>query len=142
MSDKRLAMLEAFLKDTNQTKEEYEAECEARWGHDDNDNDNADIPTVIPFLTQPDPDNYIRLNLDNHNYYITYDILYDENDEYIGIELDKYYTNQYARLLYVNNRIVGYIENDRFYEDSTIIKKLVVFIVSQTTNVDIKLLEL
>jgi hypothetical protein len=46
-------------------------------------------------------DNYVKLKIHLHDYYITYDILYDENDVLIDIEIDKDYSNNHNRLLYI-----------------------------------------
>lgn len=87
-------------------------------------------------------DNYVKLRIHLHDYYITYDILYDENDVSVDIEIDKDYSNNHNRLLYILDKQIGYIEDGEFYTDKRISKKLVLFIISQTTNIEVKCLNI
>ncbi len=83
----------------------------------------------------PNPENYVKLKIDLHNYYLTFDILYNDNGEEIGIEIDKIYSDSHNRLLYMLDKQIGYIEDGKFYTDIRISKKLVIFIIAQTTNI-------
>ena len=42
----RMLMFEAYLKDTNQTKKEYDAKIEGKY----DDNDNTVIPVIVPLI--------------------------------------------------------------------------------------------
>ena len=95
----------------------------------------CELPTI-------NSDNYVKLRIHLHDYYITYDILYDENDVPIDIEIDKDYSNNHNRLLYILDKQIGYIEDGQFYTDDRISKKLVLFIISQTTNIEVKCLNI
>jgi hypothetical protein len=88
------------------------------------------------------PENYVKLRIHLHDYYLTFDILYDENDNPIDIEIDKDFLNNHNRLLYILDKQIGYIEDGEFYTDTRISKKLVTFIVLQTTNIEIKCLNI
>ena len=44
MINNRMLMFEAYLKDTNQTKEEYDAKIKGKY----DDDDNTAIPVIVP----------------------------------------------------------------------------------------------
>ena len=46
MINNRMLMFEAYLKDTNQTKEEYDAKTKGKY----DDDDNTAIPVVVPLI--------------------------------------------------------------------------------------------
>ena len=45
-SNNRMLMFEAYLKDTNQTKEEYDAKTKGKY----DDDDNTAIPVIVPLI--------------------------------------------------------------------------------------------
>ena len=48
-SNKKMLMFEAYLKDTNQTKEEYDAKIEKKYKKYEDD-DNTAIPVIVPLI--------------------------------------------------------------------------------------------
>jgi hypothetical protein len=57
-NNKRMLMFKAFLKDTNQTEEEYEANTKGKFNNDDNNI----IPICVPLINYDNEFNIIQYN--------------------------------------------------------------------------------